>query len=788
MKRIIRFVLIISLSIFSTGVNHVPILIHHVFAGTGQTLDPARMKNAAATHSIAVTIPPLPKPDGSEEQIAIAVTGKKMTAAEIQQIMLKYPNIHLREMFSLALNGFSVQGTAASLQKLAENEAISTIAIVNQYVTVQPPSASTVQAATSFITNQYQTRAADNMELIGATEVRGILNKKWTGKGVKIGVIDTGVDYSHADLKHNYRGGRDVVDGDKDPMETKGVFGQDTLHGTHVSGIIAANGQMKGVAPEASIYAYRALGPGGAGTSEQIIAAIEQAIRDKVDIINLSLGTNINGPDLPLSLALNKAVEHGITAVTSSGNSGPNIWTVGTPGTASKAISVGASTPTLEIPYIMDRDGDRIKLEPMQGSVPWDLNREYELTSGGIGRKDELKDSRGKIVLMERGSITFSEKVKNAAKAGAVAAIIYNNTDGPLLGNLEQVSPIPIMGINKKEGKRLLKEIAEGSAYIKTMVLEERDELAEFSSRGPVTSSWEIKPDVLAPGVAIQSTVPGGYIPMQGTSMAAPHVAGAAALIKEAHPDWSPEKIKASLMNSAQPLRNKEGQLYRTYEQGAGRIQLQDSLAADVLAYPASLQFGRFQQSDTHHVHSAEITIENLGREEKSFSVQVPKQKSGLVWHVPMPFTLQAGEKKTVEIQLEADPPLLQEKIQDGAFIIHTEGKDIRIPYLFVLEEPDYPRVMGFDFGAGDRPETYRYEVYLPGGADEFGIALFDPDTQRFIQFLDWKRNVAKGLLQQELHSEQMPDEGFYIAKVFARKSGKEDMLDTFLPYYKENR
>ena len=75
--------------------------------------------------------------------------------------------------------------------------------------------------------------------------------------------------------------------------------------------------------------------------------------------------------------------------------------------------------------------------------------------------------------------------------------------------------------------------------------------------------------------------------------------------------------------------------------------------------------------------------------------------------------------------------------------------KEIQIPYLFVLEEPNYPRVMGFDFGAGDDAKTYRYEVYLPGGAEEFGIALFDADTYRFIQFLDWKRNIGKGQIQE---------------------------------------
>ncbi|MDV2887781.1 S8 family serine peptidase, partial [Alkalihalophilus pseudofirmus] len=92
-----------------------------------------------------------------------------------------------------------------------------------------------------------------------------------------------------------------------DPMETL-TAGKATIHGTHVAGVIAANGKIKGVAPEAKIVAYRALGPGGGGTTEQVLAAIDQAIKDKVDIINLSLGNSINGPDLPISLALDRAV------------------------------------------------------------------------------------------------------------------------------------------------------------------------------------------------------------------------------------------------------------------------------------------------------------------------------------------------------------------------------------------------------------------------------------------------------------------------------------------------
>ncbi|MCQ6274612.1 S8 family serine peptidase [Bacillus sp. V3B] len=720
----------------------------------------------AVTARPSSNIPPLPALDQYSEQIAIFMINQELTEDEILHLLQKYPHIQLRKTFKYALNGFSAIGSQKSLEQLAKEEPISKLSVVNHYKV----SATTYQQG-------------DNIKIIGGEQVRGIFdkqNRRLTGKGIKIGVIDTGIDYRHEDLRKSYGGGYDVVDGDGDPMETNDVNGVNTLHGTHVAGVIAANGRMKGVAPEATILAYRALGPGGAGTTEQVIEAIDQAIDDKVDILNLSLGNNVNGPDLPLSVALNNAVDHGITAVTSSGNSGPNIWTVGTPGTASKAISVGASTPTMKIPYI-EIGGERIRLEPLQGSVEWDLDRTYELKNGGIGKVEQLKNVQGKIALIERGELTFSEKVNNAKSAGAIAVIIYNNTSGPFRGNLDQTSTIPVMSMTKKEGEKLKKKIDKGVTQVKTLIIEEKDILADFSSRGPVTSTWEIKPDILAPGVAITSTVPRGYLSLQGTSMSSPHVAGACALIKQAHPEWGPEKIKAALMNYAKPLRNKEGKYYKTYEQGAGRIQLKESIEAEVLVYPASLQFGKFQFSDRIHEHEAIVTVENTTSKTKKLTFENPKQEPGINWDIPMSSLLRAGEKRDVTISMSADPKIFKKKIQDGMLTIRSDGKNIQVPYLFVLEEPDYPRVMGFDFGAGDEKGTFRYEVYLPGGADEFGIALFDVDTYQFIQFIDWKRNIDKGLIQQEISEDKLPTDGLYVAKVFARKAGQEDWIETYL-------
>lgn len=706
-----------------------------------------------ATSARSLETPPIPK-----ERVAIVVLEEPQSPQDILQLIKPFKDIHLRHVFTEAIYGFSVEGNPESIEKLAAQNS-------KQIISISP-------------VNQYKVQAEESVKIIGGEEIRGLFDKKnrrLTGKGITVGVIDTGVDYTHPDLRRNYAGGRDLVDNDSDPMETK-TLGRATVHGTHVAGIIAANGKLKGVAPEAKILAYRALGPGGGGTTENVLAAIEQAIKDKVDIMNLSLGNDINGPDLPISLALNRAVERGIVAIAASGNSGPNIWTVGSPGTASKAISVGASTPTLEVPHILiEGIRDKIKIQPLAGSSNWAIDRSLPIVDGGLGTKEELKDVMGKIVLIKRGTLTFTEKANNAREAGAKAVIIYNNLSGGFMGNLEAPNDIPVGSVTKKEGE-LLK--SKTNTLAKIYVTEEKDLLADFSSRGPVTDTWEVKPDIVAPGVAINSTIPGGYLSLQGTSMAAPHVAGACALIKQAHPEWSPDQIKAALMNTAKPL-VKNGKPYRTYEQGAGRIQVNEAVKATSLVSPSSLRFGKYEsEGDTH---KAFLHVENKSEKPVRYTFDIPKREDGLEWHFPLAFTLQPGESRDAKLELKVNPVELKGKIHDGYLTIQAGSNSIQIPYIYVLEEPNYPRVMGFDFKDGDQPGTYRYEVYLPGGAEEFGIALFNPDDFRFVGFLDSNQNVKKGLVSKVITAENLPPEGTYLAKVFAKKAGKEDFIETML-------
>ncbi|WP_278186174.1 S8 family serine peptidase [Bacillus timonensis] len=709
--------------------------------------------------------PPLPKEDFDEMVHEIIITDENQFNSIIDKVKTIYPSIKINHIYKHVFSGFSVTGKRRDIQKLKTE--------------------SGVQHSSPVTT--YQVSVEESVPFIGGDEIRSHFDQKdhrLTGKGVKVGVIDTGVDYTHPDLRRNYKGGYDLVDGDDDPMETKGVEGRNTSHGTHVAGIIAANGKIKGVAPEADIIGYRALGPGGMGTSEQVIAAIDKAIEDKVDVINLSLGNTINGPDWPTSLALDKATEKGIVAVTSSGNSGPMVWTVGSPGTSSRAISVGASTPPMKVPYLTVGFADRkIELQPLQGSLPWKLQKKYKIVYAGMGTEKTFPKVKDKIVLMERGQITFTEKAVRALKAEASAVLIYNNTDGNFSGSLDQELPIPVASLSKADGEWLKKQMKAQNAVVKTSFQEVKDTIASFSSRGPVTHTWAIKPDVVAPGVAIDSTIPNGYQEMQGTSMAAPHVAGASAIIKQAHPGWTPEQIKAALMNTARLLEKDDGTLYKPYEQGAGRIQLHEAIHSETLIYPGSFSAGLLHHQDERTEKTIKITIDNQSEEEKKYSFEIPKNKKGIQWDLPIPFAVQPKQKREITIRLDITPSTIGAGLHYGNLFL-KEGKNrYHIPYMYVIEEPDYPRIMGFQFGKGDKEDLFRYELYLPGGADEYGIVLYNPDSLRFVTFLDWDRNVARGLVEKEVNRKDRNLRGVFKAIIFVRKAGKEDIIETEISF-----
>ncbi|SDI62228.1 S8 family serine peptidase [Alteribacillus bidgolensis] len=705
-------------------------------------------------------------------ETAIIAIKENEKADDVQDKLKKtFPDIEFLRSYEKGFKGFAVKLDPSQIELLSNLDGIKRA----------DPSVA------------YHSSLKDSVPFIGAEAIRGQLDKhgvKLTGKGIKVGIIDTGIDYNHPDLYRNFKGGYDFVDKDDDPLEGKDKHGKNTMHGTHVAGIIGANGAVRGVAPEADLYMYRALGPGGQGSTEQILAAIDKAIEDKVDILNLSLGSPINGPDWPTSEALDKAAEAGIIAVTSSGNSGPAMWSVGSPGTADKAISVGASIPPLRMPKLTLYDNPElsISMQAVQGTSPWQFRRDLPLVNGGLGMKEDLENVRGKAVLIERGGIPLVRKIVNARKAGADAVIIYNNVAGAFAAGTEEVQPIPAVTITREDGEQIrkvieAKEKKSSSSVLRTVLEEETDHMAFFSSRGPVTRSWKIKPDVVAPGVDIDSTVPNGYLALNGTSMAAPHIAGAAALLKQARPEWNPEQIKAALMNTAVSLTDDSDNDYPPFVQGAGRVEMRKAIRTDTLVYPGTLSFGVWTLGNKERVHEKTVVIENHSDQKKTYTFR--KETSsllGLKWELPKRITLEPGEKKEAKIRLEIEAGAIDYDQLDGVLTVEGGNEEIRLPYLLFINEPDYPRIGAFDLQPFGTNKGYQYEVYMPGGAEELEIALYDLDTYAFAGVLDKDTNIKPGLYEQKLSAKDISvPEGKYRAVVYARAGDKEEVLETII-------
>ncbi|MFC7319353.1 S8 family serine peptidase [Halobacillus campisalis] len=678
------------------------------------------------------------QPDPSEE-ITIILELKDTTAAEFRQhISSRLPRLEVVAEYETIFNGIAVKGTPQELEKIARLG----------------------EVANQFPEQTYKTQetqlSSRGVELTTDT-LRP--DTTFTGEGVKVGVIDTGVDHTHPDLQLNYKGGFDLIDFDDDPMET--MEDGATLHGTHVAGVIAANGDMKGVAPDAEIYAYRALGPGGMGSSVQVIAAIEEAVEDGMDVINLSLGNDVNGPDWPTTKAVDRAIELGTTVIVAAGNAGPDTWTIGSPATSPNAITVGASALPAEHPVLTIKGEDKkLGVQLLQGSKPWDLTRKYPLT--------EMADRRlsGKIVLVPRGGTSFAEKAKAAYVKGAEAVLIVNTADEPLQGSIDGLKlPIPVAAVTKSEGDWLIEKGIAADQWLETEQTKADHTIAPFSSRGPVTSNWNVKPDVLAPGVNVISTVPGGYQALQGTSMAAPHIAGVAALLKEAHPDWSPADIKTSIMSSADLLEGKEETLPPT-EQGAGYVNPEAALDPELWINPGALNFGKVDEDFFRK--KIQVTVENQGNVSQTVRMKQPSKQTGLAWTVPASFSVAPGEEKQVLIEVQMTKSFVKDGVHEGYIEVESGGEEYNLPFLFMMDISDYEKVSGFElYKDWETKADLTYRFNLSEAADHLSVDLYRAGTMFHQGNLLELEDLEEGMNEGEIELEMSDDfKGAYIAVV----------------------
>jgi subtilisin family serine protease len=366
-----------------------------------------------------------------------------------------------------------------------------------------------------------------NLTLINAPKVWTSLGSR--GSGVTVAIIDTGIEYTHSALGGGFgpafkvKGGWDFVNNDADPLDDNG-------HGTHVAGIVAGQSDViTGVAPEASLIAYKVLGATGSGSESNVIAAIERAAdpnqdgntADHVDVANLSLGGGGN-PDDPGSIAIDNATAAGVTFAIAAGNSGSGFHTISSPGTSRNAITVGAT----------------------------DLS----------------------------------------------------------------------------------------------------DIIAGFSSRGPNMKNIAIKPDVVAPGQSIISSyLHNSYASLSGTSMATPHVAGAAALLKALHHEWTPAQIKLALMNNATLLHDE------IMAVGAGRIDAFAAATGTLRIDPPSISLGLAPIELPNWTATRSLHVTNSGGQSVTYTVKSNVTVGEKVTPSPATVTLPAGGSADISLNFAVD-------------------------------------------------------------------------------------------------------------------------------------
>ncbi|TQR27691.1 peptidase S8 [Lysinibacillus sphaericus] len=538
--------------------------------------------------------------------------------------------------FDTVLNGFAATVKANDLPKLLTVEGITLIepdAIV--YASEDKP----MKSSELNKEDQLEARMNTSNSFLG---IEQLWKEGIEGQGIKVAVLDTGIDVDHPEFVGVYKGGKNFIPNsatytkpraDNDASETlpserpvgtpefneKGSSFY-TSHGTHVAGTIAAIGAnefgIKGIAPKVDLYAYRVLGAYGSGATSGIVKAIETAVKEKMDVINLSLGGGANSETDAGSFAINNAMMAGTIGVIATGNEGPNRGTMGTPATARLGIAVG-NTSNPETMYngevnVTVGNYNLTKQLPLMGTtfgknLVTQLQGEFDLVA--VPGNGEVKDFeginvKGKVALISRGSIAFVDKIANAKANGAVATIIHNfaggtnapNISGTFLGDAFDF--LPTFDMSQTDGDAIRTALAGGtgkvsfSKFASTKTL--GDDVNSSSSRGPSTPNFDIKPDVSAPGTNIMSTIPmykkdfpaadyrEAYARKTGTSMATPHITGIVALVKQANPDWNAFDVKVALSNTAKVLDKTK---YDVFSQGAGRVDAYAAAHPEILAY-----------------------------------------------------------------------------------------------------------------------------------------------------------------------------------------------------------
>jgi len=581
---------------------------------------------------------------------AAATTGTARTE-QVQPLqtrvraMLSEQNAEVLNTYSNLVNGFAVKMPAGGDPAVdrARLEAIPGV------VAVRP-----VRLHRLFLNAAVQVHAiSDAWTAIGG--------KDKAGAGVKVGVIDTGIDntnpmFQDASLSApagfpkvnrnsdlTYTNGKIIVARAYPATSTTATGFDDIGHGTLVASVIAGvtanrNGvAITGVAPKAWLGNYKVFPSATGGAPDNlIIEALSDAASDGMDIVNLSLGSDLADPiDIdPLDIAIQNAVAQGMVVTIAAGNDGPDPNTVGSPGLAPAGITAAGLVNGHTFASALTRsDGITIPAVPgdltgSSGTLSGPLKDMADLDPTGLGCSALPAASlTGKVALILRGTCFFDDKITNAVNAGATMVIVYTDEARPDPINMSVTVPGTAFMVSYYDGIALKALAAKGGSvsidFATREVTQPATRVATFSSRGPAIDG-SLKPDILAAGSSMVMAAPGGgFTIADGTSFSAPMVAGSAALVKGARPGLTPAQYKSLLVNSARPFYVGSATQGQTAEAGGGVLQVLAALNAGATVDPVSISFGVGPAASTL---SQTFTITNVESQDDTFTLEAVVQ------------------------------------------------------------------------------------------------------------------------------------------------------------------
>jgi subtilisin family serine protease len=700
-----------------------------------------------------------------------------------------------RQLFQVgnAIPGFAVDADVAAIQAMAASADV---------VKISP-----------LVPKTYQnTNGEELTNVLSTWQDTGTL-----GAGVKVGIIDTGIDYTHADFggpgtaaawnsahanntdpnwystltakaKLKVGGGYDFVGDnynadptaddyqpvphpDPDPIDC-------AEHGTHVAGILGGYGEnadgstftgnyaglnsanlnaMKigpGMAPAATIYSLKVFGC--TGSTDEVIPALDWALdpngdgnfSDHLDIVNLSLGSDYGVADDPENAVVDQLAKHGVLPVIAMGNAGDLTDIGGSPGNALGSLAVASSVDADQ-----PMDGLRVNapvgvagVVAAQFSVAYPWSSAAPVTGSVVALSAANSDGCDPLSAADAAAVTgkvawltwdsndatrrcgSAGRSANVAAAGAIGAVFTGDVD-PFAAGITGSAAIPVVQLTVTATAALQSAVVAGTLNVTfdgSLALSQNsvnpavtDTISSFSSRGTHGSIGVVKPDVAAPGDSILSAGMGlgaGGLVLSGTSMATPHTAGIAALVKATHRDWSAEQVKAAIMNTAghdvysQP--GQTGPIYGPARDGAGRVDALAAVSTSVIAYDTdksirggvSASFGVVEAPVTSSTitQNRTVTIQNTGSSSVTLSLSYAAAvtEPGVSYSVsPTKVTVRAGKSTTVRVTLTVKPGQLRHSIDptmagtqvgvprsylsdaSGRLLISQAGKaDLRVP------------------------------------------------------------------------------------------------------------